>query len=103
MAEATPYTVEVWEVDEFFAKLGALPASQQERITELMAGHLCHSPKQMRPPLLKELRGSWRGVYQFELGRATRLLYEVDDAGRKVRITYLGQHPEWDKKRKPLR
>jgi mRNA-degrading endonuclease RelE of RelBE toxin-antitoxin system len=86
-------------MDEFFAKLGSLPASQQERVTELMAGHLTRAPKEMHPPLLKALHGTWRGVYQFELGQDNRLLYEVDSDARVVRIVFLGHHPQWDRRR----
>jgi hypothetical protein len=67
-----------------------------------MAGHLTRAPRQMRPPLLKELRGRWKGVYQFELSEDCRLMYEVEDEPvRKVRIIFLGtQHPQWDKRRR---
>jgi hypothetical protein len=55
----------------------------------------------MIPGLLKALKGTWTGIYQFECGGGRRLLYEVDDAARTVRILYLGNHPEWHK-RKPI-
>ena len=102
MADQAPrYSVEVWDLDEFFSILGSLPESQQTRVTELMAGHLGRAPRRTLPPLLKELRGKWKGVYQFELGNDCRLLYEVEDSPRKtVRIFFLGKHPEWDKRRK---
>lgn len=93
--EATRYRLEVYE--GFWAALEAAPAAQQERITELMAGHLITSPKTMRPPLLKQLAGPYRHLRQFECGRSRRLLYEVDDEHDVVRIVYLGEHPEWDR------
>ncbi len=54
------------------------------------------------PGSMKEVKARWRGVYQFECGGSRRMLYEVDDSFRVVRIIYLGEHPEWGKSR-PIR
>lgn len=95
--EAT-YSVEVWDLDEFFEILERFPESQQQRVTEFLSLHLTTRPRTMIPGLLKELKGKWKGVYQFECGGPRRLLYEVDEQARKVRVTYLGEHPDWDKR-----
>lgn len=97
MAEAE-YRVEVF--NGFWEALERLPAAQQDRVTELMDGHLVRDPKRMHPPMLKQLKGRFAHLYQFECGKSKRLLYEVDDAGRTVRIVYLGEHPEWEKRGK---
>ena len=103
MAGQAPHSVEVWKLDAFFAVLATFPPAQQKRITDFMAGHLSERPKVMVPGQLKELKGAWSGVYQLDCGKGRRLLYEVDDGARKVRIIYLGEHPEWDKRHKMQR
>ncbi len=99
MAGDQTYHIEVWDPDEFFAILETFPRSQQDRVTDFMANHLAVRPKVMIPGQLKELKGKWSGVYQLECGRGRRLLYEVDERGKKARILYLGDHPEWQKRR----
>ena len=95
--QAKRYRVEVWDRDEFLGAFLALPESQQVRVSELMNDHLPYRPKEMRPPLLKQLKGSYGHLRQFECGQSRRLLYEIDDTSMTVRIVYLGEHPEWDK------
>lgn len=84
----------------FLAAFFELPVAQQQRVAELMNGHLKRNPKQMNPPLLKQLKGAHSHLRQFECGGPRRLLYEVDDAAMKVTIVYLGGHPEWEKRGK---
>lgn len=101
MAEqGAPYSVEVWDTDEFFAMLATFPEDQQDRVTQLMANHLTTRPSQTRPPMLKRLKGVQAHLYQFECGGPRRLLYEIDQPNRRVLIVYLGQHPEWEKRGK---
>ena len=99
MAEQAPYRVDVWDLDEFFRVLATFPLSQQERVTEFMANHFATRPKAMIPGVLKALRGPWSGTYQLECGGGRRLLYEIDEIERAVRIVYLGSHPEWERRR----
>ena len=100
MADEPPYRVEVWDLDEFFTILQTFPPAQQERITDFMAVHLSVRPTVMIPGVLKRLSGKWANTYQLECGRNRRLLYEVDDGTRTVKIVYLGFHPEWEKRRR---
>lgn len=67
-----------------------------------MAQHLPARPKVMIPGVLKELKGQWAGIYQFECGGPRRMLYEVNEEQRVVTIIYLGNHPRWEKRR-PVR
>ena len=97
MADAAPYRIELWDTGDFFAMLESFPASQHERVTDFMANHLQVRPRVLIPGQLKQLKARWRGIYQFECGGSRRLLYEVDDSRRVVRIIYLGEHPEWEK------
>ncbi len=100
MAEAAPssYGIEVFE--GFWDALKTFPPAQQELIIEFMAQHFTLRPRVMIPGKLKELKGTYRGTYQLECGGGRRLLYEIDEPGKKVRIVYLGNHPEWEKRRK---
>lgn len=98
--EAKPYSIKVWDMDEFFAELQTFPDAQQKRITDFMAGYLRTKPRTIIPGQLTEMHGRWEGVFSLECGKSRRLMYEVDDATRTVRIIYLGKHPEWEKRRK---
>ena len=99
MAEqAKKYRVEVWDQDEFIAAFLALPESQQARVSDLMNNHLPYRPAQMKPPLLKQLKGTYSHLRQFKLGDSPRLEYQIDEAAKLVRIVYLGPHRNWDKR-----
>jgi mRNA-degrading endonuclease RelE of RelBE toxin-antitoxin system len=50
-------------------------------------------PKVQNPPLIKRLRGKHSHLWQFEMSR--RLIWEVDDVTRTVKIVYFGLHPDW--------
>lgn len=70
------------------------------RVMTFMRDHLRFRPRE-RHPGLKELRGTWRGYYQFEVSRALglRLIYTVDVDERTVDIVYFGTHPSWRRSR----
>jgi len=98
--EEALYSVNPWDMEEFFQVLQTFPPAQQERVIQFMAQHFTRRPKVMIPGQLKALRGKWQGTFQLECGGGRRLLYEVDEQRRAVNIIYLGDHPEWDKHRK---
>ena len=93
-SETSPYRVEAWDWDEFCAEMEKCPASQQERVSELLAQVLPANPKATRPPLLKKLKGQFSHMWQLECGDR-RLIYTVDDERHAVRIEYFGMHPKW--------
>lgn len=100
MAEEAPYSVVVWDEDEFIRAFLALPDAQQQRLSELMNGHLKADPRRMHPSLLKQLKGAQSHLCQFECGRSQRFIYEIDEGARQVRVVYLGHHSPWEQRGK---
>ena len=97
MAEPAPYSVEVYK--GFWVALETQPPSQQGRVTQFMVSHLSVRPRATIPGQSKRLKATYSHLYQLDCGK-DRLLYEVDDDLRTVRIVYLGPHPEWEKRGK---
>lgn len=94
------YRVVVWDLDEYLAEYFALPEAQQDRVSDLYNNKLPYTPKGMRPPMLKRLKGAQSHLYQFDCGSGKRLHYEVDDDEMVVKIVGLGKHLEWEKRGK---
>ena len=92
------YKVEVEE--EAWAGLSSLPTSAQEKVTALWRDHLQHTPTQRIPGKVKELRGEYKGFYQYDISRDARMIWRVDEHTRTVYVEYIGKHPEWEKRRK---
>lgn len=65
----------------------------------LIAEYLPKSPLVMHPPKLKELKGEWKGHYQFDLAGNHRLIYTVDEEAKVVYVEEIGGHPDWSKRR----
>ncbi len=76
-----------------------MPESQQFRVTEFVASVLTLEPKASVIPGVKRLHGAQSHIWQFESG-IRRLLYEIDEDAREVRIVYLGPNPDWKKRAK---
>lgn len=100
MVEEAPYRVVVWDENEFIEAFLALPDAQQTRVSELMNGHLKENPREMHPPMLKQLKGAQSHLYQFECGKSQRFIYEIDEPSKEVRVVYLGHHPPWEQRGK---
>ncbi|MEX2228383.1 MAG: hypothetical protein WEB13_01975 [Dehalococcoidia bacterium] len=98
MPDDKPYGIEA--SDSYSEAFAALDAGHQERIVRLLREHVRFQPT-ARYPGLKELRGAWRGHYQFMVSasRGIRLVYRVDEDSHVVRIEYLGSHPSWSRSR----
>jgi mRNA-degrading endonuclease YafQ of YafQ-DinJ toxin-antitoxin module len=86
--------------DEFWKVMGRLEEGYLNKVMAFLRDHLQVCPKD-RHSGLKELSGTWRGYYQFEVSRSLglRLIYVVDEDAREVRIEYFGTHPSWSRAR----
>ena len=93
------YRVVVWDEEEYLKEFLSLPESQQVRVIDLFNNHLPHRPAQMKPPILKRLKGNHSHILQFDCGDK-RLHYVIDEEQREVRIIGLGKHLEWEKRNK---
>ncbi len=72
-----------------------LPRSaQRERVIAFLRDHLQHTPRKRRDSRdLKQLKGSHRDVWQFDIDRSYRLQYTIDDERGEVNVEYIGPHP----------
>ena len=51
------------------------------------------------PGRLKQLNAPFEDHYQLRVSRRRRLIYRVDEERRRVRVVYLGPHPDWRQSR----
>jgi mRNA-degrading endonuclease RelE of RelBE toxin-antitoxin system len=72
-----------------------LPKAYQNKVFRLWKSHLCKQPTQRIPGKLKELKGRYKGYYQFDINDKDRMIYSVDEAERVVYVEYVGPHPDW--------
>lgn len=94
------YEVGHRDPEEFWKVMRRLERGHMNKVMAFLRDHLRVCPKDPYSGL-KELRGTWRGYYQFEVSRSLglRLIYTVDEDAREVRIEYLGTHPSWSRAR----
>jgi len=90
------YKVEV--EDEAWTGLASLSKSAQEKVTALWRDHLQHTPKLRIPGKLKELKGEYKGNYQYDISKSERMIYSVDEAEFIVYVEYIGKHPDWKRR-----
>ena len=96
-AEPPPYDVRLRQRDR--AELRTWDAPQREATLAFLRDHASRTPTAPIPGRFKELDGLFRGYYQFRVSRRRRLIYRVDEARRRVRVVYLGPHPDWRRSR----
>ena len=84
---------------EAWKGLASLSESAQERVTALWRDHLQHTPKLRIPGKLKELKGEYKGYYQYDINQRDRMIYWVDDREMIVYVEYIGKHPDWKRRR----
>ena len=90
------YTVRL--PDDFWEVMGRLADGHVNKVMEFLRDHVQVCPRD-RCAGLKELRGEWRGHYQYDVSKSlgTRLIYTVDVAARTVDVVYFGSHPSWSR------
>lgn len=93
-----PY--EIIPSEDVWREIEKLPESAQEKIFALWRDQLRHTPTKRIPGKLKELKGEYKGLYQYEVTGSERMVFSVDEAERKVYIEYVGKHPDWSRRRK---
>jgi mRNA-degrading endonuclease RelE of RelBE toxin-antitoxin system len=64
-------------------------------VRQFITSHLASRPLERIPGKVKELRGRYKGVMQFDIDANYRLLYRVENESRTVFILYIGTHPKW--------
>lgn len=74
---------------------GGMSLRRQRTARRFIANHLRQRPLERIPGKVKELRGRYKGVMQFDIDDNYRLLYRVDKDSRIVSILYIGTHPKW--------
>jgi len=69
---------------------------RQRTVRQFITSHLASRPLERIPgKAVKELRGSYKGILQFDIDANYRLLYRVDERSRTVFVIYVGTHPKW--------
>jgi mRNA-degrading endonuclease RelE of RelBE toxin-antitoxin system len=74
---------------------GGMSPRRQRTARQFIASHLKTKPLERIPGKVKELRGRYKGIMQFDIDDNYRLLYRVDRESRTVLILYIGTHPKW--------
>ena len=92
------YKIDIEE--EAWTGLDSLSESAQEKVFTLWRDYLCYTPTQRIPGKLKRLRGEFSAYYQFEVTKDIRMIYAVEEDAKKVRIEYIGKHPDWSRRRR---
>lgn len=92
-------TYKVAVEDEAWEGLSSLPESAQEKVTAFWRDHLQHRPTQRIPGKLKELKGEYKGYYQFDISMNERMIYTVNEDLKTVYVEYIGKHPDWGRRR----
>ena len=85
--------------EEAWKGLSSLSEAGQEKVTALWRDHIQHTPKVRIPGKLKELKGDYKGYYQYDITQKDRMIYGVDDAEMIVYVEYIGAHPDWKRRR----
>ena len=79
-------TEEQWQAIERLPR-----AAQREDVLDFLMTYVCYWPKRRRPDgQLKELKGEYKGLWQYDIDRAYRLIYSVDEDAKTVNIEYVG-------------
>ena len=72
-----------------------LPASKRKAVDRVFRDYLAVSPLQRVPGKTKQLKGAYKGIFQYDIDDRYRIHYMVDNPERLVRIRYVGPHPAW--------
>ena len=88
-----PYTFEGTDVVKSY--LDQMKSGHLNRLMKFLGGHASQSPTTSIPGSLKELKGDWKGYWQYDVSMDIKLIYRVDEESRTVYVDYLGPHPEW--------
>ena len=72
-----------------------LPASKRKTVDRIVKDYLAVSPLQRVPGKTKQLKGAYKGIFQYDIDDKHRIHYIVDNPNQLVRIRYIGPHPSW--------
>lgn len=89
-------------VQEALFSLGSTHQAAFIEATTFLAEYAPKTPKKMMPPKLKELKGDYKGYYQFDFAGNHRLIYTVEDESKTVYVERCGPHPDWAKRNRHL-
>ena len=92
-----PYTVEI--EDAHWNEFASWGERRLDGVLAFLRDHVSHTPTARVPGKLKQLRGEYRGLYQFSVDRQHKVIYRVDEQEKKVYIEYVGRHPDWRRSR----
>ncbi len=87
-----PYTVNLEKAA--LKGLRRLQPLYQRRAIEFIDTHLTNTPLQVIVGKTKQLRGKYKGIYQYDLSRGDRIWWRVDINTRTVYVLYIGPHPK---------
>lgn len=92
-----------WTIEgdaQYWDEFPRLPDGHQERVRRLLV-HLQVNPHAPYPGV-KELRGTWKGTYEFTISQSNgsrRLFFTIDDETRTVHLERIAPHPNWNRSR----
>ncbi len=95
---SAPYTVHIDE--EHWRVLESCSERRLEEVLVFLRDHGSRTPTARIPGKLKQLRGRYRGHFQFTIDRDHKGIYTMDEEQRQVRLEYVGPHPDWRKSRR---
>jgi Txe/YoeB family toxin of Txe-Axe toxin-antitoxin module len=70
--------------------------SQRKNALGFLTDYVVYTPTKRLPNgSLRQLKGTQRGLWQFDIDRQYRIIYRVDETRKQVLIDYIGPHPDW--------
>jgi addiction module RelE/StbE family toxin len=86
--------------EEDWAAIQSLPReAQRADAIDFLMKYVPLTPKLRRADgKLKELKGEYRGYWQFDIDRQYRIIYTIDEDSKEILIEYIGFHPDWGRK-----
>lgn len=92
-----PYQIEIDE--DHWQQIESWGEQRLDKFLAFVRDHLSRTPTTPIPGKLKQLRGEYRGHYQFSVDQQRRVIYRVDEQAMRVFIEYVDSHPDWRKSR----
>ena len=81
------------------AELRSWNEREREVTLAFLRDYASRTPTAPIPGRLKQLNAPFEDHYQLRVSRRRRLIYRVDEERRRVRVVYLGPHPDWRQSR----
>lgn len=97
MTEGSRYQVRLDAVH--WVTLESWDERRLDEVLVFLRDHASRTPTQRIPRKLKQLRGRYRGFFQYSVDTDHKLIDRVDEDAKQVLVEYVVSHPDWRKSR----